>query len=125
GAAPGVIENSTFSGNFTPHSGGRGIVAVNSGTLYLRNSTLAYNRTATAGSASANDGGAVWVGGATLHIESTLFAHNTHGSDAAFARVDLSPSSSPLRILNVTRSLLHTTPASGLINGVDSDNQFD
>lgn len=125
GSTPGVIENSTFSGNFTPHSGGRGIVAVNSGTLYLRNSTLAYNRTATEGSASAGDGGAVWVGGATLHIESTLFSHNTHGADAAFARVDLSPSSSPLRTLNVSRSLLHTTPASGLVNGIDIDNLFD
>ncbi|HEX7769026.1 MAG TPA: choice-of-anchor Q domain-containing protein [Dokdonella sp.] len=125
GSAPGVIENSTFSGNFTPHAGGRGIVAVNSGTLYLRNSTLAYNRTATQGSATAGDGGAVWVGGATLHIDSTLFSHNTHGTDAAFARVDLSPSSSPLRILNVSRSLLHTTPPGGLVNGVDSENLFD
>ena len=124
GSAPGVIENSTFSGNFTPHSGGRGIVAVNSGTLHLRNCTLAHNRTATAGSASASDGGAVWVGGAELHVESTLFAHNTHGSDAEFARVDISPSSSPLRTLNVSRSLLHTTPAVGLVNGADVDNQY-
>lgn len=125
GTSPGVIENSTFSGNFTPHSNGRGIVAVNSGTLHLRNSTLAHNRTATAGTASANDGGAVWVGGAIVHIESTLFAHNEHGPEGSSSRVDISPSSSPMRTVHVTRSLLHTLPAAGLINGADSGNLFD
>ena len=125
GTTPGVIENSTFSGNFTPHSNGRGIIAINSGALYLRNSTLALNRTATAGTASAGDGGAIWVGGAEVHIESTLFAHNTHGPDGSFSRVDISPSSSPTRTLHLTRSLLHTTPAAGLINGVHTNNLYD
>ena len=125
GTSPGVIENSTFSGNFTPHSGGRGIVAVNSGTLHLRNSTLAYNRTSTGGIAAAGDGGAVWVGAAIVHIQSTLFAHNIHGPVGALARVDISPSSHSLRTLNVSDSLLHTTPAPGLVNGIDSGNQYD
>jgi predicted outer membrane repeat protein len=125
GTVPGVIENSTFSGNFTPHSSGRGIVAINSGTLHLRNSTLAHNRTATVGPAAPGHGGAVWVGGAILHVESTLFAHNEHGPAGSFSRVDISPASSPTRTVHVTRSLLHTTPAAGLINGVDSNNLFD
>jgi hypothetical protein len=124
GTTPGVIENSTFSGNFTPHSNGRGIVAVTSGTLYLRNSTLAWNRTATTGSASASDGGALWMGAATVHVDSTLFSHNTHGPDDSFPRIDISPSSSPNRLLHVADSLLHSTPPAGLINGVDSGNQF-
>lgn len=125
GTVPGVIENSTFSGNFTPHSNGRGIVAVTSGTLNLRNSTLAYNRTASTGSAAPTEGGAVWVGGATLNIDSTLFSHNMHGPQGTVSRVDISPSSSSTRSLNVSHSLLHTTPATGLINGIDSGNQFD
>ena len=124
GTMPGVIENSTFSGNFTPHSNGRGIVAVTSGTLYLRNSTLAWNRTATTGSASASDGGALWMGAATVHVDSTLFSHNTHGPDDSFPRVDISPSSSSSRLLHVANSLLHSTPPAGLINGVDSGNLF-
>ena len=121
GTSPGVIENSTFSGNFTPHSGGRGIVSVNSGTLYLRNSTLAFNQTANAQTPSSADGGAVWVGDATLHVDSTVFAHNTHGA----GRVDISPSSYPGRTIHVSDSLLHTTPAAGLINGTDTGNRFD
>lgn len=125
GTSPGVIENSTFSGNFTPHSNGRGIVAANSGTLNLRNSTLAYNRTASNGFASSNDGGAVWTGYATVNIDSTLFAHNMHGAEGTITRVDISPSSYPNRVINVSNSLLHTTPAAGLINGVDTGNQFD
>lgn len=125
GTLPGVIENSTFSGNFTPHSGGRGIVAVNSGTLHLRNSTLAYNRTSTSQQPAAGQGGAVWIGDATVHIDSTLFSHNTHGMEGALERVDISPTFSPLRTLHVTRSLLHTTPPAGVINGTDSDNLFE
>src|SRR5690606_9196657 len=120
---PGVIENSTFSGNSTPHSAGRGIVTVNSGTLYLRNSTFAYNETANGGSVSAGDGGAVWVGNATLYVDSTLFAHNTHGN--AGMRVDISPSSYPGSTIHVSNSLLHTTPATGLISGANVGNQFD
>lgn len=124
GSSPGVIENSTFSGNLTPHSNGRGILSVNSGVLHLRNSTLAYNRTASIGTAAAGYGGAVWVGDAILHVESTLFAHNTHGGDGNF-RVDISPASDPGRTINVSDSLLHTTPEAGLINGIDSGNQYD
>jgi predicted outer membrane repeat protein len=124
GSSPGVIENSTFSGNFTAHSNGRGILAVHSGVFHLRNSTLAHNRTASQGFAAPGYGGAVWVGDAVLHVDSTLFAHNTHGGDAAF-RVDFSPVSYPGRTLHVSRSLLHTTPAAGLINGIDSNNQYD
>lgn len=124
GSLPGVIENSTFSGNFTAHSNGRGILAVNSGVLHLRNSTLAHNHTASQGTAAPGHGGVVWVGDAVLHLDSTLFAYNTHGGNAAF-RVDLSPMSYPGRTINVSRSLLHTTPAAGLINGIDSNNQYD
>ncbi len=124
GTTPGVIENSTFSGNFTEHTNGRGIIAVGSGVMYLRNSTLAYNDTASLGNAAPGYGGAVWVGDAILHVESTLFAHNTHGGNENF-RVDISPASYPGRTINVSRSLLHTTPETGLINGIDSDNQYD
>ena len=124
GTSPGVIENSTFSGNFTPHSNGRGILALDSGVLHLRNSTLAYNDTASLGNAGAGYGGAVWVGNAVLHIESTLFAHNTHGGNANF-RVDISSASYPGRTIHVSNSLLHTTPEAGLINGIDSGNQYD
>lgn len=120
GTTPGLIENSTFSANFTPHSNGRGILSVTGGTLNLRNSTLAWNRTATGSHVSESDGGVIWVGNATVNIESTLFSHNTHG----LGRVDISPSSSPMRTLNVSRSLLHTTPAAGLINGTNTGNQF-
>jgi hypothetical protein len=125
GSSPGVIENSTFSGNFTTHTNGRGILAVTSGILHLRNSTLAHNRTASAGGAAAAEGGAVWVGNATLTIDSTLFSHNTHGAPGTLSRVDISPSSPSTRTLNVAHSLLHTTPAAGLINGINSANQFD
>lgn len=124
GSSPGVIENSTFSGNFTEHSNGRGILSVNSGVLHLRNSTLAHNRTASSGEAAPGYGGVVWVGDAVLHVESTLFSHNTHGGDGNF-RVDISPMSYPGRTINVSSSLLHTTPEAGLINGVDSGNQYD
>ena len=124
GILPGVIENSTFSGNFTTHSGGRGTIAVNSGTLYLRNSTLAFNQTANGEFVAPGDGGAVWAGSATtLYIDSTLFAHNTHGSTGA--RVDISPSSASSSIIHVSNSLLHTTPVAGLISGTNIGNQFD
>lgn len=123
GSNPGVIENSTFSGNHTPHSNGHGILAVHAGTLHLRNSTLAHNRTATGSTAAAGQGGAIWVGPATVHIDSTLFANNTHGR--AGLRVDIAPSSNPNRVLHVSHSLPHTTPAAGLINGSNVGNQFD
>ena len=123
GSSPGVIENSTFSGNFTSHSGGRGIITVESGTLYLRNSTLAFNQTANGEFVSPGDGGVVWVGDATLYIDSTLFAHNTHGN--AGTRVDISPASYSGSIIHVSNSLLHTTPPAGLISGTNVGNQFD
>ena len=119
--SPGVIENSTFSGNHTPHSNGYGILAVRTGTLYLRNSTLAFNRTATGTSVAPNEGGVVWVGQATLHIDSSLFAFNTHGSSGM--RVDIAPSSYPDRVINVSHSLLHTHPGT-LMNGINTGNQF-
>ncbi len=122
GNTPGVIENSTFSGNYTAHSNGRGIIAVRTGTLYLRNSTLAFNRTAIGTSVAPNEGGVVWVGQATLHIDSSLFAFNTHGSSGM--RVDIAPSSYPDRVINVSNSLLHTHPGT-LINGINTGNQFD
>ncbi len=122
GDSPGVIENTTLSANHTAHSNGRGILAVKTGTLHLRNSTLAFNRTATGASAAPSEGGAVWVGAATLHIDSSVFAFNTHGN--AGARVDIAPSSYSARVLNVSHSLLHTNPG-GLINGIDTANLFD
>ncbi len=121
GNSPGVIENSTFSGNHTPHSNGRGILAINVGTLYLRNSTLAFNRTATGSAVAPNEGGAVWVGSASLHIDSTLFSQNTHGSGGML--VDIAPASYPSSVLNVSHSLMHTNPG-GLINGTNVGNQF-
>lgn len=122
-SSPGVIENSTFSGNHTAHPNGHGVIAVHAGTLYLRNSTLAYNRTANGSTGAPNEGGALWIGAATVHVDSTLFAHNTHGS--AGQRVDFAPSSNPDRVFNVSHSLLHTTPVAGLINGANVGNQFD
>ena len=121
GNSPGVIENSTFSGNHTPHSNGRGILAITTGTLYLRNSTLAFNRTATGSAVAPNEGGAVWVGSASLHIDSTLFSQNTHGSGGAL--VDIAPTSYPSGVLNVSHSLMHSNPG-GLINGINIGNQF-
>lgn len=123
GTMPGVIENTTFSGNFTSHPNGRGIIPVKSGTLYLRNSTLAFNRTAADVIGSPTDGGAVWVGDATLYIDSTLFSHNTHGN--AGMRVDIGPSSYSISIIHVSHSLLHATPLAGLISGTNIGNQFD
>ncbi len=126
GATAAVIENTTFSGNSTPHSGGRGILALLAGRMQLRNSTLANNRTATGTTASTTDGGAVWVGSnATLDIESTLFSQNSHGNSAPPRWIDLSPSSAPTRTINLAHSLLHSSPASGVINGSNTDNQFD
>lgn len=120
-ATPTVIENSTFSGNYTDHSNGRGIIVVNGGTLNLRNSTVADNHTAlNMHTPAPGEGGAVWIGNARVNIVSTLFWNNTHGA----ALVDLGPSSHPGAIFNVSHSLLHSSPEAGLINGTNVGNQF-
>lgn len=118
---PAVIENSTFSGNYTHHGNGRGIIAVNGGTLNLRNSTVADNHTAlNAAIPASGEGGAIWVGKARGNIVSTLFWNNTHGG----ALVDLGPSPYLDATFNVSHSLLHSTPEAGLINGISVGNQL-
>lgn len=125
-AAPGLIENSTFSGNQSLHqAGAASVLSLESGTLHLRNSTVAYNQTAP-GQTPVGPGGAILVPAtnATLVVESTLFAHNTHG-DAGLL-VDITRPTNggtSASLLSVTDSLLHSTPAAGAINGLDQRNQ--
>jgi len=127
GAPAGVIENTTFSGNQSLHPAGlAGALSLGAGTLYLRNSTVAGNRTAPK-SAPIGSGGAVHVPAvnATLIVDSTLFSNNTHGN--AGQRVDLShptDTSSAASLVHVSDSILHTTPAVDVINGADLRNQF-
>jgi len=126
-AAAGVIENSTFSGNQSLHqAGAASALSLESGTLYLRNSTLAWNKTSP-DLAPMGDGGTVHVAStsATLNVESTLFANNTHGN--AGLLVDITRPTNggaSASVLNVSDSLLHAAPAIGAINGTNLRNQF-
>ena len=127
GAPAGVIENSTFSANKALHDAGRAsAISLESGALSVRNSTFAFNQTSP-DLPPVGEGGTIHVPAtnATLNLDSTLFAHNTHGN--AGMLVDISHSgnggSSP-SVLNLTDSLLHTMPAAGVINGSNLRNQF-
>lgn len=127
GAPAGVIENTTFSDNQSLHPAGlAGALSLSAGTLYLRNSTVADNRTAAA-HAPIGSGGAVHVPtvNATLHVESTLFSNNRHGNTDQL--VDLShpaDTSSAASMVHVSDSILHSTPGVDVINGADLRNQF-
>lgn len=127
GATPGVIENSTFSANQSLHqAGAASVLSLESGTLHLRNSTVAYNQTAP-GQTPVGPGGAVLVPGtnATLIVESTLFAHNTHGDAGLLVDITRPTNGGASEsLLSVSDSLLHSTPGVGVINGLEQRNQF-
>lgn len=127
GAAAGVVENTTFSANKSLHqAGAASALALESGPLNLRNSTFAFNQTSP-DLAPSGDGGTVHVAAtnATLTIDSTLFADNTHGN--AGLLVDITRPTNggtSASVLNLSDSLLHTTPAVGVVNGANLRNQF-
>ncbi len=127
GAAAGVIENSTFSGNKSLHqAGAASALALEGGTLNLRNSTFAFNQTSPT-LPPVGDGGTVHVvsTSATLNVDSTLFANNTHGN--AGTKVDITRPTNggaSASTVNMSDSLLHAAPAIGVINGTNQRNQF-
>lgn len=127
GSPQNVIENTTFSDNRALHDSGRGsALALWSGNLTLRNSTIADNKTGPQTAPTANAGGAVWVGnGATTHltVQSTLFAGNTHGNLGG--RSDLTRlQGNPNGLLDTDHNAFETMPDAGTINGLNQANLF-
>lgn len=127
GSPQNLIENTTFSDNRALHDSGRGAaLALWSGNLTLRNSTIANNKTGPQTAPTGNAGGAVWVGnGVTtrLTVQSTLFAGNTHGNQQGksdLTRLQGAPSST----LDVENSAFETMPDAGTLNGINLDNLF-
>jgi hypothetical protein len=130
GSAENVIENTTFSNNASLHQFGRGsALAVNQGNLTVRNSTIAFNKTAPNDAPGSDAGGALWVNvGATTKVKliSTLFAGNTHGNGGQEIDVTRSIAASGTQsTIDADHSSFETTPEIGVISGANTANLFE
>lgn len=126
GSAENIIENTTFSGNVAVNQAGRGsALAVAQGNMTVRNSTIAYNRTAPDVAPDGSGGGALWVanGNTTrVIVQSTLFVGNTHGNTQLRSDLTRLSGGSPGSELVVEYSAFPGFPAQGIITAFGSGN---
>ena len=126
GAPQNFIENSTFSGNSTAHESSRGsAIAVAQGNMTVRNSTIAFNKTAPNLTPNASGGGALWVnnGGTTrVTVQSVLFQGNTHGNSSLPNDLSRLTGGSPGSTLAVDHAAFSQLPDAGVITAFGAGN---